>query len=111
MSMKLAYIGATFAVLTGVSSIVGGWVYVDDRWELREAAQEARSELEQQIAAVDMGSEQAQIQLRLDIIEDRVEREQEKPVPRNNRLWKWQKQMQRLEQRYELLDEKQLEAR
>lgn len=94
------------AAIALISGIAGGWIYIDDRFEHRNAALFARKQIEVKIAAVDMDSEQQQIQLRLDIMEDRIWREKKKEDPDLERLDRWNTQIKRLEKRYDLIDQK-----
>lgn len=102
-------IGSVTAVAGLLSSVVGGWLFVDQRFEQRLNAQLERGELKQHIVAVSVNAEQQQIQMRLDVMEDREEREREKSQPDRMKIERWRKQMQRLEKRYDRLDQKRLQ--
>ena len=78
--------------VSGVSVILGGWLYVDSYFA--KAAD---------LSDIATALEQSQIQLRLDIIEERVDRELEKPEPNERRIEKFNNQLRRLEKRYEFL--------
>lgn len=78
--------------VTGVSMIFGGWLYVDGYFA--KAAD---------LSNVAIGLEQSQIQLRIDILEDRIDREIEKKSPNQRRIDKMNNQINRLEERYKIL--------
>lgn len=78
--------------LTSISMVLGAWLYVDSYF--------AKSS---ELTAVASNLEQSQIQLRIDILEDRIDRESEKQSPNRRRIEKWNSQIGRLEKREEIL--------
>ena len=78
--------------ITGISMILGGWLYVDSYFA--KAAD---------LGHVASALEQSQIQLRIDILEDRIDRETEKLAPNQRRIDKMNNQIHRLEERYKIL--------
>ena len=82
---------------TGVSLILGAWLYVDSYFA--SAAD---------LSMVALSLEQAQIQLRIDVLEDRIDREIEKSSPNKRKIDKMNSQIDRLEVRQEALIRKEM---
>ncbi len=83
--------------VTGISMILGGWLYVDSYFA--KAAD---------LSHIAVTLEQSQLQLRIDVLEDRIDREVEKTEPNARRIEKMQSQIHRYELRYEALIQKEI---
>ena len=84
--------------ITGVSMILGGWLYVDSYFA--KAAD---------LSSMAVSLEKAQILMRIDILEDRIDRELEKTAPNDRRIEKMENQIRRLETRGEVLLQKEIQ--
>ena len=94
------------AVLGTVGSIIGGWLFIDERYAHAEQTQ-------QQIVGAQRTSEQSMIEIQLDILEDRRDRllrNRQRSTYDNERLRKIDKRIERLEKRQDLLEQQQLQG-
>lgn len=87
------------AMITGaggtVGTIIGAWLFIDGYF----AHAEDVMEVNQAVTVAEWSFEQSQNLMRQDIIEDRMEREERSPAPDRQRIRKWSKQLDRLEDR------------
>lgn len=102
----MAVITGTGAALTGIGTIVGGWLWVDSHFANKNEVKAVETQviaMEQKSVIQEWNFEQAQNAILLDVYEDRKERELRKPDMDPSRVEKYNKRIDRLEIRQDQL--------
>lgn len=106
---KITVTGWIAVIVPVLTAAFSAFAYVDNRYETKTEAKGLYEELNYQVAMGDYSVEQSLLQLRLDVIEERLLREEGRPTPDREKIKRWSLQMERIEKRYQLIDEKMLD--
>lgn len=96
-------IAATAGMLTIIAMFFGGWFFADGYF----AHAEDLLPIQKKNQVMEWSFEQSQNDMRIDITEDRIWREEQKPNPDRNRIKKWEGQIQKYEMRQDHLQQMQ----
>ena len=92
---------ALTTVLTIITTVIGAWLFMDARFAHAEDLEEVKQEAQVQGWTM----EQSQLDLRADIVEDRIWREEQKSEPNSTIVSRWKKQLLKLEKRAQWLQQ------
>lgn len=93
--IPIAMIGS---VVTLITTIIGAWLFMDDRFAHAGPTNQA-------IKLAEMSSEESTILIRMDIMEERMAREKRQTVPDTIKIEKMDRQLQRMEKRYDSIQQ------